>query len=157
MRLNSLKKELAKGFTAMHNAAATGQEVAVAIMGLEDLEGAELRHAFLGALEISGMTDVLANQIQYAVGLANCRRELLYEEMHKLYCLLDEIEALRSLGLAAERAAVETLDRAIRRRFEREPRKARIAAQQNMEDWNNAHWWYSYWGRDVNAAEQSVR
>jgi len=145
MRLGGIIKKLEKGFITMHDAAATGQELAVAMMGLEDLEGAELRQAFLRTLEASEMTDILSNQMQYAVELATCRRELLFEEMHKLYCLLDEIEALRSFGLCADRTAVEELERAIKRRFEMEPRKARIAAQQNMADWSNDYWWYSYW------------
>ena len=145
MSLERLRNKVEAGFKTMHEAAATGQEVAAVMVGLDGGEGADLRRLFVATLETSGMTDVLENQIQYAVGLARCDRELLYEEMHKLFCLLDEIEALQILGLTSREGAIEALHYAVKGRFQREPRKARIAARQNLDEFNKAYWWYSFW------------
>jgi hypothetical protein len=67
----------------------------------------------------------------------------MYEEMHKLFGLCDEIHALRSLGFSAETALLEKFERDVRARFIAEPKTARLAASYNVEPWNRDLWWYA--------------
>ncbi len=81
------------------------------MVDLQAAHAEELNLEFVTALEAAGMTDVLDNQIRYAIRLACCDEDLLYEEMYKLFCVLDEIRALQMLGLVAQEGASETAGR----------------------------------------------
>jgi hypothetical protein len=89
-----------------------------------------------------GFDDLLANQMAYAVRLASAPRDLEYEEIHKLFSLCDEIEALRLFGFDVSEPQDSELFQAITGRFQRQPTKAKQVAK---EIWKNRvpnRWWY---------------
>lgn len=98
---------------------------------------------FHARLQLSGMSDVREQQMRYAAHLAAAPRLLEYEEMHKLLSLCDEIEALGALGLSASEHMKDEFENAVRERFHREPGKARMAAEDRVENWNRRFWWYA--------------
>ena len=104
---------------------------------------ARMRQQFHDALARAEAPDVLTHQIRYALRLANAPGPLIYEEMHKLFSLCDEIHALRSLGLPADDALLRQFDRDVRRRFAAQPNEARLAAEYNVADWSRPLWWYA--------------
>ena len=102
-----------------------------------------LAATFIDALPAWNMTDLLAHQMSYAQRLADSEGPLLYEEMHKLFSLRDEIHAMRVLGLPADDGALAAVDAALRRRFAAESNKARLVAEDMVERWNRELWWYA--------------
>ncbi|WP_339683443.1 hypothetical protein [Gimesia maris] len=102
----------------------------------------ELRNGFLNYIEVHNFQDVLQRRIEYAIKLASAERDLLYEEMLKLFYLCDEIESLITLGLEVTQSEKNSLDQALKERFVKERRCARIIANQNCEPWNSQWWWY---------------
>ena len=88
------------------------------------------------------MGGVLDNRLDYVNRLSYDRGDLLYEEMHKLFGLADEIWALKALGLPFSRSLYAKFEKGLRYRFEREPENAHLAAEQNFNDWNRDRWWY---------------
>lgn len=102
-----------------------------------------LRQRFHDAVEQAELPDVLANQLEYASRLASAPGPLIYEEMHKLFALCDEIHALRSQGFRADDALVRQFEDDVRRRFAAQPQQAKLAAQHNLRDWNRSLWWYA--------------
>jgi hypothetical protein len=103
---------------------------------------ARLDQQFRKALADAGFEDLIGNQVDYAITLATSRGELLYEEMHKLFSLLGEIHALRTLGFVIDAARVQRLDDAVRARFAAEPEKARFVAKDKVDPWSRSLWWY---------------
>jgi hypothetical protein len=87
--------------------------------------------------------DVLPNQVRYATSLAEAKGPLEYEELHKLFSLLDDIHALRQLGFTIDAHLIEDMEHAVRARFATQQRAARMAAEDRVEDWNRALWWYA--------------
>ena len=109
----------------------------------EDPRVRSLRENLREVIQSSGMDNLLERQLSYASRLASAPGELLYEEMHKLFSLCDEIHALGSLGFSAEAASRERFERDVRARFLAEPKAARLAASYNVEPWNRDLWWYA--------------
>jgi hypothetical protein len=103
----------------------------------------ELQERFAEALGDLSPEDVLTTQIRYASGLASAPGALLYEEMHKLFSLADEIYALRGLGYVADRELLSQLEIDLRARFADQPRPAHLVAEDKVEDWNHQLWWYA--------------
>ncbi len=111
--------------------------------GQDQVEVRRLVARFMDSLPVWGMEDVLANQVEYARRLASAPGELLYEEMHKLFSLCDDVRALRELGLTIGAKELEEMEAALRARFSAEPRHARQVAEDAVEDWNRDWWWYA--------------
>lgn len=102
----------------------------------------ELRKDFTNYIEVHQFQDLLNRHIEYAITLASAERELIYEEMLKLFYLCDEIESLEALGLEFEQSEKNRLKQALKQRFAKEPRCVKIVAKQNCETWNSHWWWY---------------
>lgn len=102
-----------------------------------------LRQRFQDAIEQAELPNVLVNQLDYASRLASASRPLIYEEMHKLFALCDEVHALRSQGFHADDALMRQFKHDVRSRFAAQPKQARLAAQHNAKDWNRSLWWYA--------------
>lgn len=129
-----------------HQAASLGYEI-YASLRTSDLwdsdDAGTLSVEFRSALRQWGLDDLLSHQMQYAIRLAEHPSELLYEEMHKLYSLCDEIRALQELGLVADEALTQKIDAAVARCFQREARKARLVAEDRLKGWKSEWWWYA--------------
>lgn len=141
----SIRDRLSRPFKTRHQTAALAGDIFELMNRTQNAsaETAGYRAAFLHTLELANMTDLLSHQIEYAIRLATDRRDLLYEEMHKLFSLRDEIEALRSLGLVVSEDVISKLEGALKYRFEREPKNARFVAENRHKDWKKDWWWYS--------------
>jgi hypothetical protein len=102
-----------------------------------------LQQRFHDVLEQAELPNILGNQLEYASRLASAPGPLIYEEMHKLFALCDEIHALRSQGFRADDALVRQFEDDVRRRFAAQPKEAMLAAQYNVKKWNRTLWWYA--------------
>jgi hypothetical protein len=102
-----------------------------------------LRAGFEQALQRAEMTDLLGRQLEYASQLATAGRSLLYEEMHKLLSLCDEIHALRALGFDVDQEFLRRYEGDVRSRFDVQRKQARMVAEDKAEPWNRNLWWYA--------------
>lgn len=112
------------------------------ICGLDDQEVQEIDAMFRVMASSLGELDLVEHQIKYASRLAEYEGDLLYEEMHKLFSICDEIHALVSLGFGSEEEQMEQLAKSLRSRFNRQPGIASLVADDRREDWNRGLWWY---------------
>ncbi len=142
--LQETQELLARRAMSRPQASALGLNVLL----LTDLAGAAdeverdlLRRRFDDAIRAAAFEDLAVTQTDYAIQLASAPGPLIYEEMHKLLSLANEIHALRRLGFALGDDRVEELGVELRRRFDLQRREARMAAQDKVEDWNRGLWW----------------
>jgi hypothetical protein len=108
----------------------------------EDRRVAELRdrfHAEFSAVE----PQLLTNQARYASRLASAPGELLFEEMSKLFSLLEEIYALRTMGYHADASLLQQMDDDVRARFAAQRKLAQVAAQSGVQEWSRSLWFYA--------------
>jgi hypothetical protein len=87
--------------------------------------------------------ELLANQTRYASRLASAPGKLIYEEIHKLFSLLDEVHALRATGHSADEALLQQMNVDVRARFAAQREEVRLVAEDRVEDWNRSFWWYA--------------
>jgi len=111
--------------------------------GRTDSDITSVAEGFQSYVRGYGQEEALQNQIRYAIRLATAKGDLLYEEMHKLFSLCDEIEGLRRLGFSVDEKTYTEFIEAARLRFRKEARKARLAAEHNVDEWNRDCWWYA--------------
>jgi hypothetical protein len=143
--LQKIQDAMERGVSLPHQAASIGVDLYFLLQdgGQDQAEVRRLVARFMESLPLWGMEDVLANQAEYARRLASAPGELLYEEMHKLFSLCDDVRALRELGLDIGAKDLEEMDAALRARFSAEPRKARLVAEDKVDDGNRKWWWYA--------------
>ena len=89
--------------------------------------------------------DILTNQIEYAIRLARSDGDLIYEEMHKLYSLCDEVHALQKLGLFSQTEDISEFDEAIRNRLRNQKKLGQMVVDDKAEEWNRHLWWYQFY------------
>jgi hypothetical protein len=86
----------------------------------------------------------LANsQMDYAIRLSDSRFDLEYEEMHKLFSLLNQIYAIEKMGFTIDVNKKNEFEKSVRTRFEKEHQKARLVAEDKFDDWNQHLWWFA--------------
>jgi hypothetical protein len=110
---------------------------------LNDKEYQSFLNEFMQLVEKWDLHDLLERQIRYAIRLAGDEGELIYEEMFKLFCLCDEIVGLKGLGFEVDESLNNELKDALSHRFKREPKNAKLVAEDLYEDWKKDYWWYS--------------
>jgi hypothetical protein len=87
--------------------------------------------------------DSLEQQARYASRLASAPGNLIYEEMHKLFSLLDDVHALRAAGHSADAVLLQQMDADARARFAAQRKMARLVAEDRAEEPNRSLWWYA--------------
>lgn len=103
----------------------------------------ELREAFHNAYGGETEDELAEHQVRYAARLASAPGDLIYEEMHKLFSLMDEVYALRETGHPVDVALLQQMEADVRARFAAQPTVARLLAEDRAEDWNRSLWWYA--------------
>lgn len=126
-----------------HQAAAIGRTVFLLRTGTRHDDIHELIDGFKVSLRRWGLETIVENQVQYASRVAAHDDDLIYEEMHKLFSLRDEIHGLVEIGISSTPSSVEQLDALMRHRFQRQRHMAELVAQDCVADWNKSLWWYS--------------
>ena len=81
-------------------------------------------------------------QLNYGKAIADSEFDLEYEEMHKLYSLCDEIYCLEKIGLKTNENIKKEFFESIQNRLQKESKKAKLVAEDKIEDWNKDLWWY---------------
>jgi hypothetical protein len=112
------------------------------ISNISEIDKARLRRNFIDAVEASGNDSMLNDTIGYAIHLSEYPGDLLYEEMHKLFSLSDEIESMILLGLKISTDLRDKLMAAVRSRIKSDSKKARLVAEDRFEKWKAE--WYHY-------------
>jgi len=134
MNANLLSQELA----------ALAKVLAVSLIRLKETRdsllsvGRQLR-ALSDAAQLGSPID---GHILYASKLASFEGELIYEELHKLVSLLEEIEALRLLGFTLAPEQFETLRSNVELRFASDHRAFLMVLEDRRAEWNS-DWWYN--------------
>jgi hypothetical protein len=139
-----IERELAVPLKSRHTAAVLAARIHRLTLShpLASAIGGRLEKLLVESIQASGLGDVLGKHIEYAKRLAMASGELEYEEMHKLFSLRDEIEALGAILGSLDEQARGAVDGALRHRFAVEPRKASLVAEDRLEDWKARWWWY---------------
>ncbi len=141
---NEIQSDLSKPSVLPYQAAATGQKIfLLSTVNSDRTDIPGLVACFRTALRRWGLEGVVQNQIDYATRLADDEGDLLYEEMHKLFSLRDEVYGLIQIGIPSEEDRVEQLDTSMRFRFKRQREMAQLVAQDCAADWSQSLWWYS--------------
>jgi len=109
----------------------------------KDPRVADLQEKFRQAIHSAPFEDLLANEVRYASRLARAPGLLIYEEMHKLFSLCDEVHALVALGYEPDEELAQRFEDDVRSRFAAQPKDAHLVAVANAEDWNRSLWWYA--------------
>jgi hypothetical protein len=104
---------------------------------------AELGEAFSAAYDAGLRDELLANQVRYASRLATAPGKLIYEEMFKLFSLLEEIHALRVMGYAVDESLLQQMEADVRARFSEQRKLAQLIAEDGVKEWNRSLWWYA--------------
>jgi len=107
-----------------------------------EVEFDRYREAYRSVLATVELTDALTNQVNYAIRIASHSGELEYEEMFKLFTLCDSINAMQILGLKIDEQSKSEFEAALKERFRRDKKKARMVAEDLVEDWKKDWWWY---------------
>lgn len=144
--LNSVREKLSRQYLRPYQVASLGNSIfrlKNVYKKLNDKEYQNFINEFMKLIEKWDLHDLLEGQIEYAIKLAEAGRELIYEEMFKLFCLCDEIEGLKCIGFEVEESLNIELKEALKNRFKREPKKAKLVAEDLYEDWKKDYWWYS--------------
>ena len=102
----------------------------------------ELLSKFFFLLSERDLEDLLIRQVCYAQKIAQYNYDIEYEEMHKLISLCDEIYALEYLGLCFDKYQKNQFKRVVQARFKRERVRAKLVAEDKVEDWKKNFWWY---------------
>jgi hypothetical protein len=108
----------------------------------QEEEGLQLINLYSSFLKNNNLEDVVSHQANYAIKLAQTSRLIEYEEMHKLFSIVDELMALKSLGFEIQESLFEEVSRSQRDRFQKEPGKSSLVAEDKVENWNRDFWWY---------------
>lgn len=144
--LDATGRELSRPLRLPHQAATVAMNLFLLtqVHGLaEDPRVTALQDRFHEALGDRSLDTVLADQLDYASRLATAPGPLLYEEMHKLFSLADEIHALRGLGGVADDVRLRRFDSELRIRLAAQAGPAHLVAEDRAEDWNRDLWWYA--------------
>jgi hypothetical protein len=140
-----MEETLAQGFVSRHEASAVVMNLRRLLdaAGPNDSAVTALRTHFDAAVRAAGFDDLASTQAAYAMRLAESSGELSYEEMHKLFSLTAELDALQRLGYSPTPAAKDALQVAVRARFAAQRRLARMVAADRVEDWSRGLWWFA--------------
>lgn len=129
-----------------HQVAAIASELWALVRrdGREAMEvaSADLKAMFADAVDKKGMTDIANHQAAYAIRLAGSPGDLLYEEMHKLFSLADELHALQAMGCAVSTATAAAFEARVRERIRRQSAMARSVARDRVDSMSRDLWWY---------------
>jgi hypothetical protein len=106
----------------------------------DDVAADALRSRFEAAVHAAEFDDLAATQAAYASRLAEAAGLLTYEEMHKLFSLIAELDALERLGYAPSSATTDALREGVRAHFAAQRRIARMVAEDRVEDWSRSRW-----------------
>ena len=136
----SLSERIQKPTALPHEAAALGAEIFRLVAKTPD-QG-DILLTFFEALDRWGLPHLVQHQADYAIRLAHDQNDLIYEEMHKLFSLLDEIHSLQQIGLAISKHKEDELKLAVRSRFKLQSSMAKLVAQDRLEDWCSDLWWF---------------
>lgn len=144
--LNSICKKLKKQNLRPGQVASLGNSIfrlKNVYKKLNDKDYQNFLNEFMQLIEKCDLHILLERQMEYALKLAKAGRELIYEEMFKLFCLCDEIVGLKGIGFEVDGSLNNELKEALRERFKREPKKAKHVAEDLNENWKKDYWWYS--------------
>lgn len=109
----------------------------------DDPRVTELRKRFQASYGTEAQDQLLDHQVRYASRLACAPGKLIYEEMHKLFSLLDEVHALRASGYSGDDALLRQMNTDVRSRFAAQQKMARLVAEDKVEEWSRPLWWYA--------------
>jgi hypothetical protein len=130
------------GFRNRHEAAALSYDICKCAHEIDRKFAGEVSEEFRARARELSSEDILDSHIEYVVTLATAKRKLLYEELHKVFSLSDEIEALRFMGYEIDPRRLEQLNAALRALFARDAVRVRMVAEDRYEPWKSDWWWY---------------
>jgi hypothetical protein len=106
-------------------------------------EWAALVQRLRQSIERSDYQDLLRDRVDYALRLTEPVGELVYEEVHKLFSLREQIEALGALfPEGVDRSDVARLDDRIRSALAHNAKAARLVAEDRDDEFWRGFWWY---------------
>lgn len=141
--LTTIRSTMTKEPTLYHQIAILGSQVYSLVRRLGLAQTEQVIQEYREYVRNHGFLDVVDHQIGYATRLVQREDGLLYEEVHKLFELCDEIESLRGLGFVTNATQFAHFQSDLRRWFESNSRVARLVAQASFEEWKKGWWWYA--------------
>lgn len=143
--LKSIREMLKKPLLNPSQLSGIGEEVYILkkVFKLEENIYQDILNEYMNIIRKLDLHDLLKRQIEYAIRIAESRKDLIYEDMFKLFCLCDEIMGLKGIGFKIEESMNNELNEALKYRFRKESKKAKLVAGDLYEDWKKKYWWYS--------------
>ena len=113
--------------------------------GLEKEEFERLKGKFLRAVASSQVgEDLLPSRVRYARRLATDENELIYEELHKLFSLCENIFVLTWLGFEIEDDVYAGYVADVKQRLMDQKRSAKLVAEDKSTIRDEKYWWMAY-------------
>lgn len=81
-------------------------------------------------------------QADYAIAIMSSKNELIFEELYKIYSLLDEIYILELLGFKLSLEKNRKLMSVTKNTLNKYKSLAKIVSNLNYEKWKSELWWY---------------
>ena len=142
---NEIQRLMGKPMVLPHEAAAIGYYIFLLLHKLElrdDREIQGLRSKFIASLTDWDLCDIVERQMNYTIRIIEHPSSLEIEEIYKVFHLCDEIYGLEQIGLSAQPELKEAYSKSLKHLFSKERRRARIAAEDTVDDWSRNLWWY---------------
>lgn len=143
--IKKVKRNLSGNIKLPHQASSIGYDLFLLsyVFDLkDDPQVSSLVTEFIDSLSKWNLADLIERQVAYAIKIADSEGKLEYEEIHKLLSLCDEIYALNFIGLDINEDLKPKYDTSLRKRFAKESKKSKMAAEDRLEVWNKEFWWY---------------
>lgn len=128
------------------NAASTAELLHVSFLdGLHEADLERLKGKFLRAVHAREMADdLLPGTVRYARRLATDEDELIYEEVHLLFNLFEQVLALRWLGFEIDDDAHPGYLADVKQRLKDQKSAAKIVAEDKATVHDESYWWMTY-------------
>ncbi|WMJ72293.1 hypothetical protein RCC89_18825 [Cytophagaceae bacterium ABcell3] len=139
--LHSVNTRLKKNNCLPHIVSSLAYDIFYLISNYEDVDDELIKNKFLDYVTRNNQENLLDIQIEYAVQLMDHNSKLEYEEVHKVFSLVDEIFALKKLGLKTD-FLCHIYEQKLKIFLQKEFTRAKMVVEDRWEDWKKDWWWY---------------
>lgn len=124
----------------------SAQEIVKFFIEEDELDIADKKEVldfYISALNSMNEENLFERQVKYALKLMKARKTLMYEEVHKLFSLFDNIYCLNLLGFNLKGEGFIEYEM-LKNDFilNKAAKVAKLVSEDRFEEWKGNWWWY---------------
>lgn len=124
----------------------SAQEIVKFFIEEDELDIADKKEVldfYISALNSMNEENLFERQVKYALKLMKIRKTLMYEEVHKLFSLFDNIYCLNLLGFNLKGEGLIEYEM-LKNDFilNKAAKVAKLVSEDRFEEWKGNWWWY---------------